>query len=477
VRELESALDVPARVTATSGTRTSDGGAATRGADAPSDVSLSEVVTVPEEAPGGGRHQFVRFPAPANVLHATAPSADEQSALEKGQVPEQEHDAGSAADQCEAVTHPASVPVAGDRSRAVAATPPVSADGPGPSGSLRRRPAVRFILVGLLALALGGTAVAANLLDPVDAMSVVAEPADSSGGDPFTPPPTTGDGTSAPTSPAGGGSALGTDGGAPPVDVRVPGDTGGLYGGTGAEACSSASMARFFDDHADRQWRGPEPRASGPATSRRSSSRLTPVVLRTDTAVTNHGFRDGRANAYQAVLQAGTAVLVDEYGVPRVRCACGNPLDGPGARDQVRYTGETWSELGRRSVTVIEAAPAVVEQFVVLVVQQDTTVVVGRPPGTDGDQDEPATPEAVEAAREFSGEEPATDGSAGTGDQAATDGSAGTGDQAATDGSGEVPATDGSAGTGEQPATDGSAGTGDPAATDGSAGSGDSDFD
>ena len=56
---------------------------------------------------------------------------------------------------------------------------------------------------------------------------------------------------------------------------------------------------------------------------------LTPVVLRADTRVTNHGFRDGSATSFQSVLQAGTAVLVDDHGAPRVRCACGNPLKAP----------------------------------------------------------------------------------------------------------------------------------------------------
>ena len=52
---------------------------------------------------------------------------------------------------------------------------------------------------------------------------------------------------------------------------------------------------------------------------------LTSVVLRADTQVTNHGFRDARVTGFQSVLQAGTAVLVDNRGVPRVRCACGSP--------------------------------------------------------------------------------------------------------------------------------------------------------
>jgi hypothetical protein len=375
------------------------------------------------------------------------------------------------------VTNSALLSVTGDRSRVVAAaaaTPSVSTDGPRPSRSLRRRPAVWLIIVGLLALALGvgavgAGAVGANRLDSVDATSVVAERADSAGGDPFTPPPTPGDAASEPAPPADAGSAPDAEGDAPTEDVPVSGDTVGLYGGTGAEACSAASMVTFFDTHPARAAAWARAQGIEPSDIGSFLSSLTPVVLRTDTVVTNHGFRDGRANAYQAVLEAGTAVLVDEHGVPRVRCACGNPLDVPEARDQVRYTGETWSELGQRPVTVIEPAAVIVESFVVVVVEQDTTVVVDRLRGTDGDHDSPAAPEAVEAALEFSvedpanaesGEEPGTERSTGTGDEAVTDGSAG---------SDEEPGTDGSTGSGEEPGTDWSTGAGDEAATDGSA--------
>ena len=263
----------------------------------------------------------------------------------------------------------------------------------------------------------------------------------------------------------------------------------GLYGGTGADACSAASMATFFDAHPDRAAAWARAQGIEPSDIRSFLQSLTPVVLRTDTAVTNHGFRDGRANAYQAVLQAGTAVMVDEYGVPRVRCACGNPLDVPEARDEVRYTGETWSELGTdpsRSSNPHRSSSSTSSSWV----QQDTTVVVERLPGTDGDHDAPAAPEVVEAALEFSGEDPANAESgeepARTGrpgpatrrrpadpwgrvrslrrtrhrvrEEPRTDGSTGTGDQAATDGSigpGREPATDGSTGPGRSPARTG----------------------
>ena len=43
------------------------------------------------------------------------------------------------------------------------------------------------------------------------------------------------------------------------------------------------------------------------------------MILRADTAVTNHGFRDGQATELHSVLQAGTAVLVDDQGQPVAR--------------------------------------------------------------------------------------------------------------------------------------------------------------
>jgi len=56
---------------------------------------------------------------------------------------------------------------------------------------------------------------------------------------------------------------------------------------------------------------------------------LEPMLLEQPTRVTNHGYRGGVARPFQATLDADTAVLVDDQGIPRVRCACGNPLDEP----------------------------------------------------------------------------------------------------------------------------------------------------
>ncbi|MFJ4466456.1 DUF6777 domain-containing protein [Streptomyces sp. NPDC089424] len=85
---------------------------------------------------------------------------------------------------------------------------------------------------------------------------------------------------------------------------------------------------------------------------------LTSAELRADTRVTNHGYRAGGATAHQAVLQAGTAVLVDNRGVPRVRCACGNPLGAPIAMEGTPgTTGRAWEGYEPTEVIMVLPAP------------------------------------------------------------------------------------------------------------------------
>ena len=49
-------------------------------------------------------------------------------------------------------------------------------------------------------------------------------------------------------------------------------------------------------------------------------------TITTPLQVTNHDYESGQPRQLQSVLDTGTAVLVDNKGIPRVRCACGNPL-------------------------------------------------------------------------------------------------------------------------------------------------------
>ncbi|WP_308010787.1 DUF6777 domain-containing protein [Streptomyces sp. AC495_CC817] len=118
---------------------------------------------------------------------------------------------------------------------------------------------------------------------------------------------------------------------------------------------------------------------------------LTPVQLRLDTRVTNHGYRDGAATSYQAVLQAGTAVLVDDRGVPRVRCACGNPLKPPVAlKTTPEPKGDSWSSYRARNVVVVEPSTVIINVFVLYDPDHDDWFT--RPAGDTGGKDEKTTP-------------------------------------------------------------------------------------
>ncbi|MFB6888501.1 DUF6777 domain-containing protein [Kitasatospora sp. NPDC056327] len=93
---------------------------------------------------------------------------------------------------------------------------------------------------------------------------------------------------------------------------------------------------------------------------------LTSAYLRVDTRVTNHSYKGGAAVAYQSVLQAGTAVLVDAQGVPRVRCSCGNPLKPPTLVSDAKYTGKAWSGFQPTTLVVVVAAPRPVTEIVLV---------------------------------------------------------------------------------------------------------------
>ena len=89
---------------------------------------------------------------------------------------------------------------------------------------------------------------------------------------------------------------------------------------------------------------------------------FTPVLLGQDTAVTEYKIVSGKAVSYQAILQAGTAVMIDNQAQPRVRCASGNPLAPPtiggasGTAGKAKLTGAKWSWFSLNNVVVITAA-------------------------------------------------------------------------------------------------------------------------
>ncbi|MFE0514348.1 DUF6777 domain-containing protein [Streptomyces sp. NPDC058964] len=198
---------------------------------------------------------------------------------------------------------------------------------------------------------------------------VVLQPAEAQGPDPFT-----GSTATAAAAPArvtrAAQSAVPARNASVPLSGRrsISGGTPGLYGGTArVGSCDVERQIDYLaaDPARGRAFAGVEgiTRAAVPGYLRA----LTPVVLRSDTRVTDHGYRDGRATGFQSVLQAGTAVLVDNRGVPRVRCACGNPLKPPRASGGGSGTGgQPWSGYRPGEVVEVTPAPQVVSSFTVV---------------------------------------------------------------------------------------------------------------
>lgn len=213
---------------------------------------------------------------------------------------------------------------------------------------------------------------------------VFLQSASAEGPDPFTE--STAEDTSVPTvtpsAPTGSASANAVrtvDGGAP-----------GLYGGTqDAAACDVEQQIRYLKEVPAKNEAFADVADVTPGDVPGYLRSLTPLQLRMDTRVTNHGYRDGAATQYQAVLQAGTAVLVDDRGVPRVRCACGNPLTEPVAQSSPRHTGKPWPGFNASNTVVVEPSDRPVKKFVV---RDSDGGWFERNPGDKGGKDRPTEP-------------------------------------------------------------------------------------
>lgn len=207
------------------------------------------------------------------------------------------------------------------------------------------------LIAAVTALMIGaGVFVALTLVGgTANADEVTREPVNTAGANPFMP-------------------TVGTDS----PDVASPtttggtfrGDTPGLYGGTrDSRTCDAAKLTGFLSSHPSQAaaWAG----VLNIRTSEIDSyvSTLTPVLLRSDTSVTNHGYVEGRATVVKSVLQAGTAVFVDKYGTPVVRCYCGNPLSAPTLVTSPVYVGPTWVSFNQTNITVVQNTTTVVNNY------------------------------------------------------------------------------------------------------------------
>lgn len=183
-----------------------------------------------------------------------------------------------------------------------------------------------------------------------------------------------------PAAPTNRGSAQG--------GVRsFPGSTPGLYGGTqSVGSCDVEKQIGFLSSDPRKARSFAQAAGISQAAVPGFLRGLTSVVLRADTQVTDHGFRDGRTTSFQSVLQRGTAVLVDDRGVPRVRCACGNPLKPPVVSKATPGTqGRPWSGFQPGNVVVVTPAPVTITNITIIDDVDNTWIA--RRVGDDGHRD------------------------------------------------------------------------------------------
>ncbi len=214
--------------------------------------------------------------------------------------------------------------------------------------------------------------------------------------------------------------AAGTAGAFP----SVPGGAPGLYGGSGdQQVCDPAQIVAFLGENPDKAaaWAGVL--GIAPGAIRDYVADLTPVLLRADTRVTNHGFADGKATPRQSVLQAGTAVLVDRLGVPRVRCACGNPLLEPAPVPEPTFEGEPWEGFEPAAVVQVEPAPAPLDSLTLVDVETGQTFEQSAGTGATATSTTGAATTTASAGTSTTAAAPTTRAATGTSTTAAPGGS------------------------------------------------------
>lgn len=168
----------------------------------------------------------------------------------------------------------------------------------------------------------------------------------------------------------------------------VQGSHGSLYGVDSAKAvCDVSRFAKLIVGNRPLQRAWAASMGIEVAKVDDAIAVLTPVLLGQDTAVTDHAYADDEVSAFQAILQAGTAVLIDDHGAPRVRCASGSPLDrSDTGGTKVRLSGTPWHGFATGSVVAVTptAEPITMLRAVDIGTGDPVTVSVGGGGGLSG---------------------------------------------------------------------------------------------
>jgi hypothetical protein len=198
-------------------------------------------------------------------------------------------------------------------------------------------------------------------------------------------------------------------GGAVPA---IQGSAPGLYGGTNLlSVCDAKQLVQFLKDNADKAKAWADVIGIGADQIDSYVAGLTDVVLQADLRVLNHGFKNGVATKIDSILQAGTAVLVDKFGSPVVRCKCGNPLSTPRPlATDVKVSGDTWPAFALDNTVTVTPGPEVKEYVLSDV---ETTTPVFRVPGAPASETT-TTPRVIKPPSSSSSSETTTTSSTTT---------------------------------------------------------------
>jgi hypothetical protein len=158
--------------------------------------------------------------------------------------------------------------------------------------------------------------------------------------------------------------------------MAVPPWAGGTHVGTASAlyattadhpTCDQAGLVRQVTSDPTKEAAWASPLGLAPDDVAPFVTSLTPVLLRADTAVTDYGYSQGVSHAYSSILQEGTAVLVNSYGEPTVKCFSGDPLGRPTTFNNSQdYSGHAWNEYLADKVCRIVPAPSPVTSLVLV---------------------------------------------------------------------------------------------------------------
>lgn len=255
----------------------------------------------------------------------------------------------------------------------------------------RRRWVLPVAIVTFLGLVAGGFVVAAWILgDESSAVAVELVTANDPGTSPFTRDVSAisakevavarsaGDrlDLAAPKPKSGGNVRITT--------VSASTSRGVVYGSRQRQLCDIDGLAAALqkDPSARKAWLS----LMGAPSVAEGLKGLTPLALTRDTAVNNSRYANGKAQRFLSVLQAGTPVLVDSTGVPRVKCSCGNPLSGASVPASVELTGKRWPGFDPAGIVGIRPASTGISQLTTVDVSsgEETTTSLDQHEGQDG---------------------------------------------------------------------------------------------